>query len=192
MSVTIWDYADVPKRTWEWRDPDEARNHFMVTVRPHGLDYHGDLRVGPYAGPYGGPYQTFEEFFRNGPQWSMPETDAESLREHLRRHRRDGGCRLQIRIVVPADVRAAHLQLNLDDSTFFGRKSPTDSIDVCCFDSDCSLGAHTLRVFMYAHAIDEQPFDRRFALTLEPGPRAITITLKRDGSTIAAIIDEPP
>ncbi|MHA1636790.1 MAG: hypothetical protein ACTSUO_07295 [Candidatus Thorarchaeota archaeon] len=188
---TVWDYSHIPKRTWKWFFVED---HWMdVVVGESGLEYIGTDWTCQSGGGYMGGFQTFDEFFTDKSLQDMPKKIATEIREHLEKHRKEGGASLQLIYVHEVEgFQLTGVFVHLDDTPIHVKRVRKKG-KMTIFKGSIKPGKHVFSfVFVLQSANDQKKVDGEVKIEVQKGKNTAILKTSQDndGTLSTEIVSE--
>ncbi len=186
--ITIWDYSQIPEHEWKWFF---VADHWMeVAIVESGLNYFGTDWTCQSGGGYFGGLQTFDEVLTNHPLQKMPKEIANDIKEHIKKHRKEGGATLRLVYVNEVDdFQLSEAFVHLDDNPIHVKRIKKKG-EMLIFDGSIKPGKHCFSfVFVLQSASDQKKIDGDVFVTVQQGANyAVVKTSQDDEGTLTTEI----
>jgi hypothetical protein len=187
----LWDYSKIPKQKWQWFFVED---HWMdVIIGESGLEYVGTDYTCQSGGGYMGGFQTFDEFLNIGPIQKMPRKIAKEVREHIKKHRVEGGSTLKL--VYSHEIDGFHLTeafVHLDDVPIHIKRVRKKG-KMTIFNGSIKPGKHEFSfVFVLRSESDMKKIDGRITIKIQEGTNSevLKTTQNDKGKIVTVVVQE--
>ena len=162
-----------------------------VIIGESGLEYVGTDYTCQSGGGYMGGFQTFDEFLKKGPIQKMPRKISKEVREHIEKHRVEGGSTLKLIYVHELeDFRLSEFYVQLNEIPIHIKRVQRKE-RVTIYNGSIKTGKHEFS-FVFVLQCDSamKKIDGKVSVKVQEGANSLVLkTTKNDkGKIVTAVV----